>query len=161
MSPKDLLGSRGESIAKVRLLDFCGNLLPYFDVHFLGEKFPTYDLLVELIGVTGSKPYFFAQVKSTRTAGKSAKAKLKTQLKAEDVQAMLECPIPTYLIGVDERNEIAYIVSIHGSIEGGVASIPRTYPLDPGNLKILHDEVRTYWKTLASGSKSKTSAFAL
>jgi hypothetical protein len=77
------------------------------------------------------------------------------------VKAMLVCPIPTYLIGVDEKAEVAYIVSIHGKITGGISSIPTAYPLDRGNLKRLRDEVRTYWKTLAVSSKSKTSAFAL
>lgn len=144
-----------------RLLDFCGHPLPYFDPHFLGEKFPTYDLLVELTGGSGSKPYFLAQIKSTRSGGKDGMAKLKIQLKSSDVKAMLMCPIPTYLIGVDEKAEIAYIVSIHGKITGGISSIPTAYPLNQGNLKLLRDEVRTYWKTLAVSSRSKTSSFAL
>jgi hypothetical protein len=86
---------------------------------------------------------------------------LKVQLKAKDVRAMLVCPIPTYLIGVDERAELAYIVSIHGRIVGGISSIPMLYPLDRGILRILRDEVRAYWKTLATSSKSKMSAFVL
>jgi hypothetical protein len=161
MDARDLTGKRGEFIASERLLDFCGNPLPYFDPHRMGEKFPTYDLLVELTGGRGSKPYFLAQVKSTRSGGKKGMAKLQIQLKASDVKAMLVCPIPTYLIGVDEKAEVAYIVSIHGKITGGISSIPTAYPLDRGNLKRLRDEVRTYWKTLAVSSKSKTSAFAL
>jgi hypothetical protein len=161
MNQRDLAGKRGEFIASERLLDFCGNALPYFDPHLLGEKFPTYDLLVELTGGSGSKPYFLAQVKSTRSGGKKGMTDLKVQLKAKDVRAMLVCPIPTYLIGVDEKAEMAYIVSIHGKIVGGISSIPTMYPLDRGNLRILRDEVRAYWKTLATSSKSKTSAFVL
>jgi hypothetical protein len=161
MSPRDLSGKRGEFIASERLLDFCGNPLPYFDPHLLGEKFPTYDLLVELTGGRGSRPYFLAQVKSTRSGGKRGMTNLKVRLEFKDVRAMLACPIPTYLIGVDEKAEVAYIVSIHGKIEGGISSIPTTYPLDRGNLRILRDEVRAYWKTLAVSSTSKTSAFAL
>ncbi len=161
MNSRDLTGKRGEFIASERLLDFCGNPLPYFDPYLLGEKFPTYDLLVELTGGHGSKPYFLAQVKSTRSGGKKGMTDLKVQLKAKDVRAMLICPIPTYLIGVDEKAEIAYIISIHGIIRGGISSIPTAYPLDRGNLRILRDEVREYWKTLAVSSKSKTSAFAL
>jgi hypothetical protein len=161
MNQRDLTGKRGELIASERLLDFCGNPLPYFDPHLLGEKFPTYDLLVELTGGTGSKPYFLAQVKSTRSGAKKDMTDLKVQLKANDVKAMLVCPIPTYLIGVDEKAEMAYIVSIHGKIVGAISSIPTKYPLDRGNPRILRDEVRAYWKTLASSSKSKMSAFVL
>jgi hypothetical protein len=86
---------------------------------------------------------------------------LKVQLKAKDVRAMLVCPIPTYLIGVDEKAEIAYIVSIHGRITSGISSIPTAYPLDRNNLRILRDEVRAYWKTLAVSSKAKSSTFVL
>ena len=84
---------------------------------------------------------------------------LKVQVKAKDVRAMLICPIPTYLIGVDEKAEIAYIVSIHGKITGGISSIPTAYPLGRDNLRILRDEVRAYWRTLAVASRTKTSAF--
>ena len=161
MNERDLTGKRGEFIASERLLDFCGNPIPYFDPHLLGEKFPTYDLLVELTGGRGSKPYFFAQVKSTRSDGRSGMTDLKIGLKDKDVRTMLACPIPTYLIGVDERAEIAYIVSIHSRITGGITSIPTTYPLDSGNMRILRDEVRAYWRTLATSSKAKSSAFVL
>jgi hypothetical protein len=141
-------------------IDSCGNPLPYFDPYQLGEKFPTYDLPVELTGGSGSKPYFLAQVKTTRSGGRKGMADLKVQLKAQDVRAMICCPIPTYLIGVDERAAVAYIVSIHGKFTGRISSIPTTYPLDRSNLRILRDEVRAYWRTLAGTSRTKTSAFA-
>ena len=159
MTSRDLTGKRGEFIASGRLLDFCGNPRPYFDPHLLGEKFPTYDLLVELTGGSSSKPYFLVQVKSTRSGGRAGMTDLKVQVKAKDVRAMLNCPTPTYLIGVDEKAEIAYIVSIHGKIAGGISSIPTAYPLDRDSLRILRDEVRAYWRTLAVASRTKTSAF--
>jgi hypothetical protein len=158
---RDLAGKRGEFIASERLLDFCGRTIPYFDPYLLGEKFPTYDLFVELTGQHASKPYFLAQVKSTRSGGKNGMARLKVQLKARDVRFMVRCPIPTYLIGVDEKAEVAYIASIHGNLTGGISSMPTTFPLDPGNLRILRDEVRAHWKALASNAKTKTSAFPL
>src|SRR5271157_4202040 len=108
MHARDLSGKRGEFIASERLLDFCGRSIPYFDPYLLGEKFPTYDLLVELTGQHASKPYFLAQVKSTRSGGKKGMADLKFQLKAQDVRFMIRCPIPTYLIGIDEKAEVAY-----------------------------------------------------
>ncbi|GEM_PF-641860 len=49
MAARDLIGKRGEAMVTARLTDFCGNPYPYFDVHPLGEKCPTFDYLVELI----------------------------------------------------------------------------------------------------------------
>jgi hypothetical protein len=161
MHARDLTGKRGEFIASERLLDFCGRSLPYFDPYLLGEKFPTYDLLVELTGKHASKPYFLAQVKSIRSGGKKGMTDLKVQLNSQDVRFMIRCPIPTYLIGVDEKAEVAYIVSIHGALEGGIASIPTTFPLDAGNLETLYDEVLGYWRKLARSSREKTSVFVL
>jgi Domain of unknown function (DUF4365) len=136
MHARDLAGKRGEFIASERLLDFCGRSIPYFDPYLLGEKFPTYDLLVELTGQHASKPYFLAQVKSTRSGGKKGMADLNVQLKTQDVRFMIRCPIPTYLIGVDKKAEVAYIISIHGNLTGGISSIPTTFPLDRGNLRV-------------------------
>jgi Domain of unknown function (DUF4365) len=143
MHPRDLTGKRGEFIASERLLDFCGRRVPYFIPYILGEKFPTYDLLVELTGRHASKPYFLAQVKSTRSGRNNRMASLKVQLKAQDVRSMVRCPIPTYLIGVDEKAKMAYILSIHGKLTRSISSIPKKFPLDCGNLRILHDEVAT------------------
>jgi len=161
MSARDLIGKRGEQIAMARLMDFCGNPLPYFDPHPLGEKCPTYDFLVELIGSGSSNPYFLAQVKSTKKSVTKGTADLKLKVKARDVQSMTRCPIPTYLIGIDEPAAKAYIVSVHGALKGGISSIPTSYPLDANNLRILRDEVWTHWQILSQSSKSKNSAFTL
>jgi hypothetical protein len=161
MDARDLRGKRGEFIASERLLNFCGRRIPYFDPYLLGEKFPTYDLLVELTGHHASKPYFLAQVKSTQSGGKKGMTDLKVRLSARDVRLMIHCPIPTYLIGVDEKAEVAYIVSIHGSLAGGISSIPTAFPLEPGTLKALYDEVPGYWRKLARSSREKTSVFVL
>jgi hypothetical protein len=50
---------------------------------------------------------------------------LKVQLSSQDVRFMIRCPIPTYLIGVDEKAELAYIVSIHAALEGGLGGVKR------------------------------------
>jgi len=104
---------------------------------------------------------FLAQVKSTRSDGKKGMADLKVQLKAQDVRFMIRCPIPTYLIGIDEKAEVAYIVSVHGNLTGGISSIPTRFPLDRGNLRVFRDEGLAYWRTLSPSSKMKTSAFVL
>ncbi len=156
---RDYIGKRGEAIATERLMDFCGKQYPYFDPHFLGEKCPTYDLLVELVGAGRSSPYFLAQVKATKQGYTKGSLDLKVALQAKDVQKMVACPIPTYLIGIDEPAAKAFIVSIHGQESGRISSIPTTYPLDCKNLMKLWDEVGMYWKTLAGIAGSKSSAF--
>ena len=158
---RDYIGKRGEAIATAALLDFCGNPEPDFDPHFLGEKCPTYDFLVELLGAGPSPPCFLAQVKSTKRGYTKGTIDLKIALKAADVRKMVRCPIPTYLIGIDEPAAKSYIVSIHGHLSGRITTIPSTYPLDSNNLKVLRDEVVAYWKTFGRATGSKTSAFVM
>jgi hypothetical protein len=65
--------------------------------------------------------------------------------------------MPTYLIGVDEPNEAAYIVSMYGGMDRTIASMPTTYPLSCANLQKLWDEVKTCWATF--DATKKLSAF--
>src|SRR5260370_21130093 len=101
MARRDLIGKRGEAIATARLMNFCGNPEPYFDVHPLGEKCPTFDFLVELVNAGDSVPYFLAQVKSTQKGFTKTSHRLLVPVEAEDVRRMVQCPIPTYLSGID------------------------------------------------------------
>jgi Domain of unknown function (DUF4365) len=157
MGTRDLIGKRGEAIVTARLMDFCGNPKPYFDVHPLGEKCPTFDYLVELVNAGDSVPYFLAQVKSTRKGFTKKGRRLIVEVDGEDVRRMVRCPIPTYLIGVDEPNDRAYAVSVHGSMSGPIASMPSRYPLTPRNLQKLWSEVTAHWKKLDAATKA--SAF--
>jgi hypothetical protein len=70
---------------------------------------------------------------------------------------MVQCPFPTYLVGVDEPNDRAYVVSVHGSMSGSLASMPSRYPLTARNLRRLWEEVTAHWKKLHAAAK--TSAF--
>lgn len=157
MSAGDFVGQRGQSIASERLMEFCGNVLPYFNPHALGDKCPTFDFLVELVASGSSAHYFLAQVKGTKKGYSSGEVRLKVGIKKSDVERMVRCPVPTYLIGVDEPGRNIYIVSIHGALTGPISSIPTTYPLDPTNLRILWNEVKEYWEQFDSGAKK--SAF--
>ena len=157
MAARDLIGKRGEAIVTARVMDFCGNPDPYFDVHPLGEKCPTFDYLVELVNAGDSVPYFLAQVKSTRKGFTRKDRRLLVQMDAADVRRMVRCPFPTYLIGVDEPNDRAYIVSVHGSMSGSIAFMPSRYPLTPRNLRKLWGEVAAHWKKLDAAAK--VSAF--
>jgi hypothetical protein len=60
----DDIGDRGQWLCCLILTQICpGRSEPYFRPTFLGDKHPTFDFLVELVGAEG---YFFVQVKSTR-----------------------------------------------------------------------------------------------
>ena len=157
MAPRDLLGKRGEAIGTARLMNFCGNPNPYFNVHRLGEKCPTFDHLVELVNAGPSVPYFLAQVKATRQGFTKRARRLLVEVDEEDVRRMVQCPFPTYLIGVDEPNDRAYVVSVHGGMRGPIASMPSRYPLTPRNLRRLWEEVTAHWKKLDAAAK--VSAF--
>jgi hypothetical protein len=157
MRTRNLIGKRGEAIVIERLLDFCGNPTPYFDVHPLGEKCPTFDYLVELINAGDSVPYFLAQVKSTKKGFTKKAHRLLVQADEDDIRRMVRCPFPTYLIGVDEPNCRAYVVSVHGNMSGPIASMPSRYPLTPRNLRKLWEEVTAHWQKL--DATMKTSVF--
>jgi Domain of unknown function (DUF4365) len=156
---KDYIGKRGEAIIVESLLDFCGRPLPFFDPHPLGEKCPIFDFLVELVTKDKTPPYFLVSAKSTKQGTTKKALALKVGLKAKDVLAMVRCPVPAYLIGVDEPNQAAYIVSMHGKVKGPISSIPTTHKLDAGTLTDLWTEVRKYWKTL--DHKLKDSKFEM
>jgi hypothetical protein len=157
MATRDLIGKRGEAIVTARLMDFCGNPDPYFDVHPLGEKCPTFDYLVELVAAGASVPYFLSQGKATRQGFTKGQRRLLVQVGEEDVERMVRCPFPTYLIGVDEPNDRTYIVSVHGSMGGPIASMPSRYPLTARNLGRLWEEVTAHWKKRDGAAKA--SAF--
>ena len=68
MGIADFIGGRGEAIAFARLARVCRTDadLPYFWPHYLGEKCPTFDFLVELLDAGEKTPFFLVQVKVTR-----------------------------------------------------------------------------------------------
>lgn len=156
MSARDLIGKRGEAIVCAALLNFCGRETSYFDPHPLGEKCPIFDYLVELVGLGNVPAYFLAQVKATKQGYTGKRVELKAGVSADDVRKMVNCPVPVYVIGVDEPGEVAYLLSVH-SRRGAISSIPTTHPLDPTTLRGLWAEVRDQWKQLRA--IKRTSAF--
>lgn len=116
-------------------------------------------LLGELVTNDKTPPYFFVSAKATKKGMTKKSLALKVGVKAKDVQAMVRCPVPAYLIGVDEPAAEAYIVSMHGNLKGEISSIPTTYPLDATTLASLWTEVRSYWKSL--DHKLKDSKFQI
>ncbi len=150
MPTTDDIGSRGEAIFRVRITDPHGpGGNPLFRPYPLGDKFPTLDFLVELVGLpAGRIGYFLAQVKATRQGfTRRPPVRLRVKIEQGDINRMLEYPGPTYAIAIDERKgfETAYIASINGAAMGKLQGMPPTYPLDATNMQALWHEVATYW----------------
>jgi hypothetical protein len=150
MGITDYIGGRGEAIAFARLAAICrtnGNR-PYFWPHFLGEKCETFDFLVELFDAGEKTPFFFVQVKTTQKdfTRSQAPARLKVGVSEKDIRRMVAYPAPTYVVGVHEDQERAFIVSVHGTMSRAIPSITTAYELNDNTLKQLWDEVREFWQ---------------
>jgi hypothetical protein len=157
MTGRDAIGTRGEFLFSARIMNFCGRPLPYFRPYFLGEKARTLDFLVELLGTGERTLFFFAQVKTTRKALTKTDRRLRVEMAAADVKRASQVAAPTYLIGIDEQTEIAYVQAILDGMQHDVASISTAFPLDCTNLARLHAEVEQFWT--ARDMKRRTSVF--
>lgn len=148
MGITDYLGGRGEAIAYARLSRVCreGDL-PYFWPHYLGEKCETFDFLVELIDAGERTPFFFVQVKTTRKEYTRTQAppRLRVEVSEKDVKRMSTFPAPTYVVGVHEEDERAFVVAVHSGMREAIPSITTGHELTADTLKRLWDEVREFW----------------
>lgn len=125
-------------------MNFCGRDLPFFRPRFLGEKSPARDFIVEVVEAAADY-YFFVQVKATRKGYTKRGRRLKVGVSMEDVSRLSRMSAPAYLVGVDEPNDLAYILAILPSTTGPIASMPTNFPLDCTHLPRLHREVVDYW----------------
>jgi len=109
---RDTIGQRGEALFFVILTKLYGRARPLFKPQFLGDKWPTVDFIVELIDSSSTVvPYFFVQVKTTQQGYTKKYRCLKIQVSARDARRLASFPAPTYVVGIDEINESAYITS--------------------------------------------------
>jgi hypothetical protein len=120
----------------------------------LGDKHPTFDYLVELVG---SAAYFFVQVKSTKQGYRkgSGTRRLRVNVHKDDVQRMVASPIPAYVVGIDEPREVGYLLSMNEPRPAGLGGLPARHRLDCRNLRRLWHEVQSFWasrSTLLVGS---------
>src|SRR5262249_15613575 len=122
--------------------------LPYFWPHYLGEKYETLDFLVELVDAGEKTPFFFVQVKSTRKAYTKTHTppRLRVEVSETDVRRMAAYPAPTYVIGVQESEERAFIISVRTGMCEKISSITTAHELNCTTLKQLWDEVRAFWQ---------------
>jgi len=122
---------------------------PYFWPHFLGEKWEVFDFLVRLVGAGDAMPYFFVQVKSTRKdlTKRQNPPRLRVEVSESDVRRMVAFPAPTYVIGVHEPEERAFVISVHGAMGKAIPSITTAHELTPDTLRQLWEEVREFWES--------------
>jgi hypothetical protein len=118
---------------------------PLFRPRFLGDKFPAFDYLVELVG--SEAYFFFVQVKTTRAGyrrGRGAR-RLRVNVDREDVRQMAASPVPTYVVGIDEPRGRGYLLSMNEPRRTGLGGLPARHRLDYGNLQRLWQEVHDFW----------------
>src|SRR5262245_53418898 len=97
---------------------------PLFRPRFLGDKFPAFDYLVELVG--SEAYFFFVQVKTTRAGyrrGRGAR-RLRVNVDREDVRQMAASPVPTYVVGIDEPRGRGYLLSMNEPRRTGLGGLP-------------------------------------
>jgi hypothetical protein len=143
----DYIGGRSEAIAAMRLSATCrpDSELPYFWPHYLGEKCETFDYLVELVDAGETTPFFFVQVKGTRKEYTKREIRLDVDVPAKDIIRMVSFPAPTYVVGVHEMDERAFVISVHGTMNEALSSITTGHELTADTLRRLWEEVQGFW----------------
>ena len=155
---RNALGPRGEAIFYTLMTEFHSDEGPIFRPQFLGDKWPSVDYLVELEGVEGLVPFFFVQVKTTRRGYTPRDRRLKVSVDGDDMRRLAAFPAPTYIAGIDEREEAGFLLSANGEHLDSLAGIPSLFPINHGTRMRLWQEVLTYW--MSRGPVSFSSGFA-
>ncbi len=144
---KDDIGDRGHWLFGLLMTELClGRTRPFFRPRFLGDKYPTFDYLVELVG--HESYFFFVQVKATTLGYRTGKGapRLRVNVKKTDVERMVASPVPTYVVGIDEPQQIGYVLSVNEPRKG-IGGLSTKHKLDCGNLRRLWTEVHDYWSS--------------
>ncbi|MEO1430505.1 MAG: DUF4365 domain-containing protein [Cyanobacteria bacterium J06632_19] len=115
-----------------------------FNVLFL-DDLPHVDCVVELIGQKDFLPFCYVQLKSTKTGYTKKDKRLKVKFPEESITGLSSYPAPTYIVGIDEKDETGYLVSANGDDNGSFASIPTDFPINKPNRGTLWNEVNDFW----------------
>ncbi len=153
-----VIGDRGESIFELAVTDYSRFARPLFRPSFLGDKWPSIDYYVELLGVPDCRPAMFVQVKSTAQPLSAGSHDIEISLGKVKCLSLFMVPGPTYLVGVHEPTRRAFILAIHSRPNRGIYRIPLKNELTSENLRLLYNEVAEFWKK--HPLKPLTSAFA-
>lgn len=137
------IGERGQWLFALLFSDFCGRTDPFFRPRFLGEKYPTFDYIVEVV----DRPefFFFVQVKGTTLGYTVEERRLRVQVDQDDIDLMVACPAPSYIVGIDVPVAgVGFLLSVNEP-RGSVASLITRFPINCGLLEQLRDEVIAFW----------------
>lgn len=149
---KNIIGDNGERLTAIRLSQD-----ELFRIILLGEKIPAFDLLCEIND--DAHPYqFLLQVKATDSSNPFTVKKplrIKTPVPSANYSSLVSRPLPTYVAGVDLKNEDVYVAAAFGSQNHYGGSIPTTYKLSKNdlatsrvNLQMMKDDVINYWQQI-------------
>lgn len=141
MSREDV-GERAQWISNLLLTELCGRSNPYFRPRFLGDKYPTFDNIVELVDHPSC--FFFVQVKGTSQGYSARKSRLKVKVSKEDIDRMVAVKVPTYVIGVDTVKKVGFLVSVNEP-RGKIQTLTTAFEIDCKLLRELKDEVVKFW----------------
>jgi hypothetical protein len=136
------IGDRGQWLFGLHFSDFCGRADPFFRPRFLGDKYPTFDYVVEVV----DRPefFFFVQVKGTTLGYTVEEHRLLVKVDQDDIDRMVACPAPTYVVGIDVNAGFGFLLSVNEP-RANVASLTTRFPITCGSLEQLRDEVIGFW----------------
>jgi len=125
------------------MTELCGRNDPFFRPRFLGDKYPTFDYIVEV--VDRPEYFFFVQVKGTTQGYTQNPRRLRVQVSQDDVDRMVACPAPTYVVGIDVTTiGVGFLLSVNEPRDH-VASLTTQFRIDCELLSQLRDEVVGFW----------------
>jgi hypothetical protein len=137
------IGELGQDLFKLLFTNLCGRVDPFFRPRFLGDKYPTFDFIVEV--VDRPEVFFFVQVKGTTLGYTVEERRLRVQVDQEDIDRMMACPAPSYAVGVDVTAVgVGFLLSVNEPRQN-VASLTTQFPINCGLLEHLRDEVVEFW----------------
>ena len=107
---------------------------PLLRVVFLGDKYPTADLLVDVLDPSDNSCGFcFVQVKGT-TGGSATAARMKVDVPVDRFNRLCRLPAPAYLLAVDLFARDAYLTAAYRARATAVSSVTKKFPVGQGSV---------------------------
>ena len=139
------IGERGQWLFSLLMTDLCGREDQLFRPRFLGDKYPTFDSIVEVVDQPSY--FFFVQVKGTTLGYTAEEHRLRVQVTQDDIDRMVACPAPTYVVGIDVNAiGVGFLLSVNEPRDH-LASLTTRFRIDCGALEQLRDEVIDFWSS--------------
>ena len=139
------IGERGQWLLSLLITDLCGRDNPFVRPRFLGDKYPTFAYIVEVVDQPSY--FFFVQIKGTTPGYTAEEHRLRVQVTQDDIDRMVACPAPTYVVGIDVNAiGVGFLLSVNEPRDH-VASLTTRFRIDCGVLEQLRDEVIEFWSS--------------